>query len=361
MKNILVILAVSAPALALGQEPSTEARALYERAAERFRDRSAAGLGESLELFHRAAELDPGLSRAHAGEADAACLLALYGHRAPLEVMPRARKAAEAALALDPELAEAHAALGLTRYLHDWDWEAAESSFERAVAHDPSYSEVRHWYAMMLMATGRYDAAVEQIDAAIRIAPERALYAVKRGTILIAASRYDEAEAQLAGAVERHPDYQTAHRELGRLALARGQDALALEALERAAALPGGRSATTQSTLALSLGRLGETERARAIQRDLEDRARSGYLSRVSLAVARLGAGDREGALEALDEAVEARDAALVYIGVQPALAGLRSEPRFVALVERLGLALKRDEGTPGVGGPPTTRTRSYR
>lgn len=307
-------------------EELPEARALYERAQASFRTRTASGLSESVRLFERAAAVDPDYAAAHAGVADSSCLLALYGFSAPNRVMPRAREAAAEAIRLDPDSAEAHAALGLVSYLYEWSFRDAGSAFEKAIELDPDYATAHHWYAMMLMASGRIEDALLQIDRTIALDPDSALYDVKRGTILIAAGNLDEAEEHLHRSLERHPDSALARRELGLVELMRGRPEEALvfiDALDGEPALRG-----------YVLGVLGRTSEARAILFELENA--EGYVSSIDVALVEAGLGEVEEALDSLDRALEERDAALVYLRTQPGFASLRSEPRFQKILSEV-------------------------
>ncbi len=225
--------------------------------------------------------------------------------------MPGARESAMEALRLDPALAKAHASLGLVRYLYEWSFAEAEESFEKAIALDPGYPSAHHWFAMMLMATGRYDESLAQIDRAIALEPESALYDVKRGTILMAAGRLDEAEAHLRSVLERRPESPLARRELGLLELVRGRP----EA--RAAYLD-----SSEPAYALVLGRLGRKSEARAMLEALRDVESSAYVSPVDFALVHVGSRrETEAALDELERAFEGKDAALVYLRTQPGLA----------------------------------------
>jgi tetratricopeptide (TPR) repeat protein len=261
--------------LAGGQD--AQARALYEKALTAFETRTREGLSSARSLFQRASEIDPHFADAHAGLADATCLLALYGYEAPLEVMPRAREAALESIRLAPGLARAHASLGLVRYLFEWRFDEAEESFRRAIELDPSYPSVRHWYAMLLMVRGRFDESLQQIDEARALDPDSALYPEKRRTILAAAGRLSEKDP----ASDSHLRSQ-------------------LTALEQEAA--------------------------------------SRYVSPLDLAVLHARLGEKEAALSAIERAFELRDASLVYLRSQPELASLRSEPRFQAILKRMGI-----------------------
>ncbi len=304
-----------------------EARALYEQALSSWMTRTREGLSESRLLFQEAATVDPQFAEAHAGYADASCLLALYGYEAPKKVMPGARESAILALRLDPALAKAHASLGLVRYLYEWSFADAEESFEKAIALDPGYPSAHHWFAMMLMATGRYDESLVQIERAIALEPESALYDVKRGTILMAAGRLEEAEAHLRSVLERRPGSPLAQRELGFLELVRGRPEAARGYLD-----------ASEPAYALVLVQLGRRSEARAMLEALRDVASSAYVSPVDFALVHVGLGETEAALDELERAFEEKDAAMVYLRTQPGLASIRSEARFQDLLKRMGL-----------------------
>ena len=325
MRKLLLVLLLAGLPVEAWENP--EARALYEKALSSFQTRTREGLSESRLLFQEAVALDPGFAEAHAGVADASCLLALYGYEAPSRVMPGAGEAAVEAIRLEPSLAKAHASLGLVRYLYEWSFAEAEASFEKAIALDPAYPPAHHWFAMMLMATGRFEESLEQIDRAIALEPGSALYDVKRGTILMASGRLDEAEAHLHAVLERRPGSPLARRELALLDLVRGRPEKASLHLD-----------SSEPAYALVLGRLGRTNEARSMLAALRDVESSGYVSPVDFAVIYVGLGETNAALDELDRAFERRDAALVYLRTQPGLAPLRSEPRFQDILKRMGI-----------------------
>ncbi len=326
MRKLLFLLLFAGLPVEASENP--EARTLYEKAYASFQTRTREGLSESRVLFQEAVALDPRFAEAHAGVADASCLLALYGYEAPLQVMPGAREAALEALRLYPNLAKAHASLGLVRYLYEWSFEEAEASFKKAVALDPAYPSAHHWLAMMLMATGRYEESLEHIDRAIALEPESALYDVKRGTILMAEGRLDEAEAHLRSVLERRrPESPLARRELGLLELVRGRPETTLLHLD-----------SSEPAYALVLGRLGRKSEAREMLEALRDLESLSYVSPVDFALVYLGLGEKDRALDELERAFERRDAALVYLRTQPGLAPLRSEARFQDILKRMGI-----------------------
>ncbi|HXV63425.1 MAG TPA: tetratricopeptide repeat protein, partial [Vicinamibacteria bacterium] len=307
----LLLASEEIPSAAL--DACNRARALWET-------RTQAGLEESLELFEQAARIAPELAAAHAGIADAASLLALYGYAPASVALPKARAAAERAIALDPTLGTAHASLGLARYLGEWDWRSAEDSFRRAIALEPDYAPGHHWFAMMLMVTARYEEALGEIEKAIALEPDSALYQTKRGTILLAAGRVEDAEKHLRQVVSRFPDFSMARRELGRIEIQNGHLEQALEYLD-----------SREPDRGLALARLGRDREARSVLATLGR-------SPVDAAVVHAGLGEVEEALEELESAFVARDPSLVYFRTRTGLSLLRSEPRFREIETRMGL-----------------------
>lgn len=319
------------------ESPGDSAEALTARARETWEQRTPAALLRSAELFEAAASAYPDHAPAHAGLADAYALLGLYAVLPPGDSLPRARRAAQRALEIDPELAAAHASLGLAQYLYDWDYAAARRSLEAAVELSPGYASAHHWYAMLLAATGRPDEAVERMSLALRAAPASRVINVKIATVLAAAGRVEEAETALEEAERRYPELPLVHSERGFLSMKQGRYAEAVGAFTRAAELAGPGS-KPQGALGYALARSGQRERAQAIARDLVQLADRQYVPRMGLALVHAGLGDRDAAFEQLERAYLEREPGLVYLAIKPGVRELRGDPRFEDLVERLGL-----------------------
>lgn len=329
----LALLALLLGAAASGPDPAAEEVARGRAALEL---RTRAGLALGLEAFATATRLDPESAPAWAGLAEASSLIGLYGHRPPGETLPRARDAARKALALDPELPAAHAALGLALYLHDRDYAAAEAAFRRSIDLDPEASHVRHWYGMLLLATGRPAEAVASMDAALACDPDSLIVGIKRGTVLAGARRDAEAEVQLRKAVERHPRVPLAWRELGYFEISRGRLEAAALSFERAREIDG--SVKASAALASLYGRLGREAEAREILARLLAAGRESWVPPLSVALVHAGLGDADAAFTWIDRAFESRDPGVVYLAVKPGWEPLHSDPRWAAALERAGL-----------------------
>jgi tetratricopeptide (TPR) repeat protein len=337
----VLLLVTALVATGVGAE---DAAAEVVRGRAALEQRTRAGLESGLAAFERAAHLDPESAPAWAGLAEAASLIGLYGYRSPGETLLPARDAAREALALEPELAEAHAALGLSLYLYDRDYAAAEAAFTRSIRLDADAAQVRHWYGMLLLATGRPEEALRSMDAALACDPESLIVGVKRGTVLAGAGRTAAAEAQLRRAVARHPRLALAWRELAYFELGHGEPAAAVAAFETAREIDG--SVKASAALASLYGRLGREAEALDLLDRLRAAAIEGWVPPLSFALVYAGLGREDAAFAWIDAAFDAHDPGLVYLGVKAGWEPLREDPRWTRALERAGLPGLRP-GTP--------------
>lgn len=315
----------------------SEAFNLYLKGRHAWRARSAEGLQRAVGLFQSALERDPGFAHAYAGLADAYTLLSfLVGVLAPGDAMPLARAAADQALKLRPDLAEAHGSRALILETFDWDWEAAEAAHRRAVTLDPGNPNLHHRYGMHLLYRGRFAEAGDRFREAGRLDALSPLLQVAKGLPAHFGRRPAEAAAAFRHAATLAPQFLIAHVMLG-LAFVQGRQAdPAIAAFQRALDL-----AETPDTLAMlghALAQAGRGEEARAVLGRLEELAATRYVNAYGPALIHLALGDREAALTGLERAAEARCELLVYLGIDPRLDPLREEPRFKALAARVGL-----------------------
>jgi Tfp pilus assembly protein PilF len=291
----------------------------------------------ALEALQRAIALDPTFAPPHAAAARAYVLLGFDGEIPQAEAYVAARAAAHRALALDPELADAHAALADVSFYYEWDWAAGEAEYVRAIDLAGSGSYARTRYAHLLAAAGRTDEARQQADQAVSIDPLTADVTLTAGLMAYYQRRYDEARDILRRVTVMDPRFPGAYRTLARIEEARGDFAAALDLTDRSIRLadrPISRAA------ALRLRALaGQTTLARQGLTQLKARlaAEQRSLDAPYEAYVRLALGEREAALELLSKAVEARDPAVLWMAVDPRLDPLRTDPRFQALLTRLG------------------------
>ena len=189
--------------------PATEdlnAYMLYIRGRHFWNMRTEDGVRRAIELFQAAIALDPNYALAYSGIADSYSILADRRFVPPVEVLPKAKEAADKALSLDPGLAEAHASLGLVRQESGRDPAGAEEELRRAIAINPSYAMARHWYAILLLRQGRDDEAFAQSQRAAELDPFSPVIVWLAADLLRASGEPGKGLALLRGALEKAPD-----------------------------------------------------------------------------------------------------------------------------------------------------------
>ena len=323
---------------------STEAYQLYLQGRHFWAQRGL-GLFKALKCFEAALSMDADFALAHAGVADVHGLLGFYGFTRSHDSMPRARAAAERALAIDPNLAEAHNALGFVQLSYDWDLGAARRAFERAIAINPTYVPARYWYASALVAHNDVDGAIASDEEAVRIEPLSLFANAHLGWMYLCANRYEEAAARLEHALELDANFLMAHWLLGQVYVWLDRPEEGVRALERAVAISGSAS-WMLATLASGFGHLGRNDEARVILADLLERSRNQYVRAFLIAQVYSRIGDIDNAWAWLERARDERDAALPYsyakvgglfgMAMDPAMMAM---PAWDAFVDRLGIS----------------------
>ena len=302
--------------------------------------RRGLGIGEALECFKQAIELDPGFALAYAGLADATTMLEWYGWAPPGEAIPTAKRAAERSLELGPDLAEAHNALAIVLLVYGWEWEAADREFRRALELNPNYVQARiwHWHFNMQLVQGRFDEAVEETRRTVEIDPLSSYAAAAYALVLGIAGRFPEAIDEARRAVELDPTSYLCHHSLQLTCQWSSDYAGAIAAGETALALSG-RHWWALAHLAPALAASGKPDEAEAIYDEFVARSRRQYVQPTMFAIACAAVGRIDEAFSLLDRAFEERNPWLaVNLKYWPDLDPLRGDPRFAALIERVGL-----------------------
>jgi serine/threonine-protein kinase len=316
---------------------NAEAYDMYLRGRFHWNQRSETAVAKSVAYFEWAIEHDREFALAYAGLADANVILGIYGAQAPSEVMEAARRAATRALELQPTLGEASASLACVRAVFDWAWPAAEAGFREAFARAPSHATAHQWYAMSLLApAARFAEARAELDLAEELDPRSVAIATSRGILSYYARDYVTALREQQSVVLQYPSFGLGHFFLGQIQVAAGSPEAALEPLRHAVDLSD-ESSETLAALAHALAMAGRLSDAEALLARLEQRAKQRYVSPALIAQVSLGLGDRDGALDRLEEAARIRASDLVWLAVRPVYDPLRMEPRFLALTERIG------------------------
>src|SRR5439155_6636021 len=166
---------------------------------------------QAIAYFQQAIQADAKYAHAYAGLADCYLLLPLYEFDFPQNSFPKARQAAEQALALAPNLAEAHIALAEVRFYYEWDFSGAERDFRRALELKPNYATGRQWYGEFLSYLARHDEALAELQAARRLDPDSFIILFDLGKARYFARQYDEAIAELTQLLVRQPRFVSGH------------------------------------------------------------------------------------------------------------------------------------------------------
>jgi len=326
------------PSLVKPATSSMPAYLLYLRGQHYLAKRTQEGFRKAIELFDVAIESDPAYALAYAGLANAYILFGFDEYRGlpPELAMPRGKAAAQRALELDPALAEPHAALGWVALFYEWDWGAAEREFQRAIAAQANLAVGHHWYALYLMAMGRADESIAEMQRALALDPLFPIVATNLGRAYGFARRYDEAVAHYRLTLEMDPGFMPAQFELARVLALRGEFDEA-RAVCRAARAGAPENIRPLVAAAWVEARSGANEAAHAVLAELEERAAREYVPHFYVAGAYAALGDRERAIQHLVRACDERSGYAVFIRVEM-FHDLQDDPRFRALLKRVGL-----------------------
>ncbi|MDX1493480.1 MAG: tetratricopeptide repeat protein [Longimicrobiales bacterium] len=336
----IAVMSTADSALSYDRRPTDnlEAYQAYLQGLHAFQGADPSGLTTAMVWLDRALELDPGFALAHAAYADVWLASAHFG-TPPHLAFPNGLAAARRALELDPELGDAHVVLADVLFHYEWDWAGAEREFLRGQVLGSAFSTTHWWYAGLLSALGRHEEAIAEVEMARSLDPLSPIGHAFAGQVYAYAGRYDEGEAALERALELNPAAAFAHANKAVLLHAAGRPLEAVDAAREAARLAPGPNL---GVLAALQAYAGEAEEARLTLSRLEALAGGlgddRYVPPYTIAPAYVALGDLDRALDLLEESAELRDAALIWVDVNPMFDPLRAEPRYVALIQRMGL-----------------------
>jgi serine/threonine-protein kinase len=316
---------------------NVEAYHLYLKGRYHWGKRTAEGLNRGIQYFRQAIEVEPAYALAYAGLAEGYVPLGVYCHLAPKEAFPKARSAAEKALAIDPQLAEARAVLASIRGFFELDLIGAEKDSRAAVDLDPKYPRARQVLSECLTARGKHDEAIAEAKRALDLDPLSLHLNAYLSLTCYFGRRYKESIEHGLRTVELDSNFFPGYFCLGLAYAAERRDS------EAAAALQQARTLSSNSTLMLAaLGGAfasgGKQDEARGILHELEESGRQKYVSQVFVAAIHAGLGENDQALTCLQRACEDRDAWLLRcLTTDERFDALRAEPRFQDLLLRAG------------------------
>jgi len=299
-----------------------------------FFDRSTKeSLGKAVSYYEQALKLDPGYSLAWLGLAKTHFTQADIGYVPFDEGFPKARREVERALTLDPNLAEAHAALGDIKWTYAWDWTGADAAFKRALELEPGNAEVVSRASLFALALGRIDEAMRLGRKAVELDPLNRLAHDYLGAVALYASRLDEAEAAFRKVLELNPEFPGGHARLGWVHLLRSKPELVLQEIEREPD-PFWR----RFDLALAYHALGRKMEADAALAELIEKDHE--IGAYQIAEVHAFRGEAVEAFAWLERAYAQRDSGVAYVKGDPFLKNLEADPRLEAFLKKLRLPL---------------------
>jgi len=304
-----------------------EAHALYLQGRYQWNQRNFPAELKSVDLMQQAIAREPDYAVAWAGLADSLAVIGDNEEVDPSAYMPRARDAALKALQLDPSLAEAHAVLGLVACHYDYDWATAEREYKRAFELNPSYASAHQWYALGLMAHGRFSEAEEQLNTARQLDPLALIVDVDLALLRKYQRDYNGVIAVSESIVKRDPNFQLGY---AMLATAYYCDHRWDEwrALDKKVPMDDFMRALVN----------GHRDEARHSLEQYMKQAQSGVRRPFDVFAGALKLDDRNLAFDWMEESYRHHDYWLLFINVDPETDSVRSDPRFQAVVRRLGV-----------------------
>lgn len=314
-----------------------EAYNLYLKGRWFWNKRTEEGLKKGAEYFEQAIERDPLYALAYAGTADCYVVLGHYGWVHPKEAYPRARAAAERALEIDDTLAEAHASMGWIRTFYDWDWAAAENEFRRALDLNPNYATGHEWYAVHLGNIGRFDEAFGELKRALELDPLSLIINAVEAHAYTWLRQYDKTIDKCRKTLEMDPNFLLAHLFQAWAYAAKGMWEEAIISAQRAVTLSG-ESPFALWTLGTAYAMSGQENQALKTLDRLDELSKQRYVSPYCKAMIYLGLGDMNQAFEYLEKAYLEHESFLATINTLPFFNSVRSDPRFKALLKKMGL-----------------------
>lgn len=314
-----------------------EAYRLYIEGRELWHRRTQQDLERSVELFEEAVKRDPKYARAYAAIADSYNQLGYLGFRPIGVTIPKAQQAAQHALELDPQLADAHAALGFLNAMWTWEWKQAEFQYQRALELDPNYVPAHHYYALFLASAGRLKEAEEQMAIAQKLDPLEPSVNSGSAYVLYFDRQYDKSIEFCQRALKQDPNYAIAHALLGWNYVQLKRTPEGINELNRAL-----ESAPENTLYLATLGRAyvlsQQNTEAQHLVQQLDELSKHKWVGASTQAIIYAARGDRDSAISWLNVAAKQEDGFLLWLKVTPEFDPLRDDPRFKQLVQQVGL-----------------------
>jgi tetratricopeptide (TPR) repeat protein len=315
-----------------------EAYTLYLKGRYHWNIRSKEEIKKAIEYFQLAVEQDPGFALGFSGLADCYNVMARNGLAEPGIAYPKAKECAKKALELDEKLGEPHAALGSIGLYYDHEYGETESEFRRAIELKPSYSTAYQWYFHLLAAEGRFSEALEQTSKAVELDPISPAVNANHGDALFWIGEYDKSIEQYKKVATLGPKWDWPWLVLTLQYVEKSDFDQALKATEKYGELTDRPLDATWSR-AYVYAAMGKKDDCKPLLDEIKGRYREEFVSPYTIGLVYFKLGLIDEGFEWLERAYEDQDPWLVWMGVDRDLITVRSDPRYLSLLERIGLS----------------------
>lgn len=328
-------------ALLLKKQPATDseqAYKLYLKGRYVLAKRTKENLLKALQFFERALKKDSSYALAYTGIADACYQLGVSRYYSLSEIMPKAKTAIERALALDKTLSEAHASNANIQFRYEWKWQAAEKSFRQAIALNPNNAAAHHWYGSFLICAGRFRESLPHLQKALELDPFSLYFNIKIAFYFVQLGEYGKAVAHLEEMLEIAPDFYPNYFHLSISYAKLGLFEKAAANAEKALSLiPNSEAKLLEAWIHASAG--NQSKARRILKNLLSKNPASETDDCYDIATVYTALGDSDKAFNSLEKAIKPRDLDLCALKIDPRFEPLRREPRFLKILEKIGLA----------------------
>lgn len=308
-------------------QPPAAAYELYLKGRYFWGKRTKDGLQEAIRYFRQAIDLDPNYALAWAGLADCYNLLDDWGKMPPRDSFPKARAAAEKAMALDDSLAEAHVSLAMVRVSYDWDWVGAEQEFKRAIELNPNYATAHQWYGETLASLGRFAEAEREVKRARELDPLSPIVNMAVAEVYAWERKDDDAIPQYKKVIDLDPSFAGAYGNLAASYQWKHMYAEAVDAMAKEESLSGDPAFAEVLRSAYARGGFPAVLNEE-LKSALAERGKR-YVNPVGVADIYAELGDAQHAVEWLEKGYEVRSSGMQYLAVSRGFDGIRSDPGF--------------------------------
>lgn len=314
----------------------SDAHELYLKGLYYWNLRTEENFRAAIQFLEKAIELDPGYTLAYSVLASAYITAGIYCTISPDMARNRAKEHARKALDIDPDLAEAHTALGYALLVFDWDWENSEIAFQSAIRNNPNYIGGHHWYSFMFALLGKFHKAEEQMDVAVQLDPISYVTNTHKGWIYYFARRYQDAAEQLHYAIRLNADFALSHYFLGLTYLQMGKLEDSIQEFNEARKLSGNHPAACAG-LGYLQGVRGRKQEALRFLAELSRLAVQRHVSPYFYSWICQGLGRTDEAVKQLEKAYNQRCPWMAHLNVDPMMDPLRSDSKFQGILKRIG------------------------